>query len=56
MRIVESLSNVGDNVINIYLKKSRGPKMDTCGTPALINFQSDTAFGRITRKNSLARV
>ena len=39
----------------IYNKKSRGPKMDPCGTPAVINFHSDTAFGRTTHCSLSAR-
>ena len=33
----------------IKIKKRRGPKIDSCGTPALIEFQSDVAPGMTTR-------
>ena len=33
----------------MYNKKSNGPKIDPCGTPARINFHSDTVPGRTTR-------
>ena len=33
----------------MFNKKSKGPKIDPCGTPARVNFHSDTVPGRTTR-------
>ena len=45
-RICESISST---MSLIYTKNNKGPRMDPCGTPALICAQSDEAPGNTTR-------
>ena len=42
-------SYINYDVIYIYKRKSKGPKIDPCGTPAFMETQSEVTPGRTTR-------